>query len=177
MSRSDVCHFQADSNCFSHGSSVQVMPLLAQGPEWPQVSESLHWACRGSEESVLRFGVGCFQSIIYSILTGSTPAIPSKPMILCRCEEKERHLRGFTGKDGVGTLGRWWHAKISGEQWRGRPRHIVGSHSFVLAQACGLIRKLGYFREVMVKKPLYALESNRPCSAVCHAPKAIDWRW
>lgn len=144
MSRSDVCHFQADSDCVTHhGSSVQVMTLLAHSPEWPQVSETLHWACRGSEESVLcgnpqRFGVDLFpeHNLLYLDWQYSCNPIQSYDSVPLWREREA--LRGLTGKGRGGTLGRWWHVKTSGEQWRGRPRHTVGPHSFVWAQACGL---------------------------------------
>ena len=34
--------------------------------------------------------------------------------------------------------------------WRGSPRQMVGSHSFLLAQAYGLLRKLCCFRKVKI---------------------------
>lgn len=178
MSRSDEYHSQADSSCFSHhGSSVQVMPLSAQGPEWHQVSETPHWACVGvrNQFCVLNhrdLGLIFFPEHNPLYLDWQYAYNPIQSYDSVPLWREREALRGHTGKGRWGTLG--WHVKISGEQWRGRPRHSVGPHSFVLAQACELIRKLGYFREVMVKRPLYAPEDNRPRSAVCHVPKAID---
>lgn len=113
ISRSDMCHFQADAHCFSyHGSSGQGDVSVSPRP----------WVTVGSR--VIRFVVGeinqfyvlsyrnlgliCPPSITEYILTGTTPVVPFKPIILLPVWQKIEGLRGthcLANVQGVHAVG------------------------------------------------------------------------
>lgn len=127
MSRSDVCHFQADSHCFSHqGSNVEVMPVslrpwVTAGSRASLLTCIRHIVGMRNQLCVLRqwFGLTCFQSITYFILTGIIPTVPSNPWFCASVKQNRIEEDTMTGKGrGVLALGRWWHVMISGNMER-----------------------------------------------------------